>query len=323
MSKTSCLGLEKIIQRFKGRRICVLGDLMVDKYIWGNVARISPEAPVPVVEVSRDTSCLGGAGNVCRNLEELGASPFAVGVVGRDPEGDWLAASVSDSSGIIRDARPTTVKTRIVAHQQQVVRVDWEKKTPFPRTLIGKILDRVKEADYEGLIISDYNKGVVSRHLTGPLLPFLKKKGICVFVDPKVKNFSLFSPVALITPNHLEAASLLNQECETDGQVIKAGEKLMNRLTAEFMIIKRGKKGMTVFESGKDPYMIATVAKEVYDVTGAGDTVIAVASLALLAGAGIHEAAEIANAAAGIVVAKIGTASLSTEELRRAALPRP
>ena len=321
MRKTPGLELEKIIKRFKGRRICVLGDLMVDKYIWGNVARISPEAPVPVVEVHQDTSCLGGAGNVCHNLEKLGASPFAVGVVGEDAEGDWIAANVSDNSGIIRDARPTTVKTRIVAHQQHVVRVDWEKKTPFSDTLTGKILDRVREADYEGLIISDYNKGVVSKHWTGILLPLLKKKGIRVFVDPKVKNFSLFSPVTLITPNHLEVAGLLNLECETDDQVITAGEKLMTRQTAEFMIIKRGKKGMTVFESGQDPYMIAAAAKEVYDVTGAGDTVIAASSLALLAGGGIRAAAEIANAAAGIVVAKIGTASLTTEELRGAVLP--
>lgn len=307
--------MERIIQKFKGRRICVLGDLMMDKYIWGDVARISPEAPVPVVEVRRDTSCLGGAGNVCRNLEELGASPFVIGVVGNDTEGDWIRANVQDNRGIITAPRPTTVKTRIVAHQQQVVRVDWEKKAPFSKSLAGKILDLAAAEDYEGLIISDYNKGMVSRHLTGSLLPLMKKKGIPVFVDPKVKNFSLFESVTLITPNHLEAGSLLHMECETDDQVIRAGRKLMARLNTEYLFIKRGNKGMTVFGSGMDAFNIPAVAKEVYDVTGAGDTVIAAASLALLSGAGIRKAAQIANAAAGVVVAKIGTASVSSGEL--------
>jgi rfaE bifunctional protein kinase chain/domain len=310
--------MERIIEKFKGRRICVLGDLMMDKYIWGDVARISPEAPVPVVEVRRDTSCLGGAGNVCRNLEEMGASPFVIGVVGKDPEGEWIRSNVRDSRGILTSSRPTTVKTRIVAHQQQVVRVDWEKKTPFSRSLVNKIIDLAAAEDYEGLIISDYNKGMVSRALTGALLPHLKKRGIPVFVDPKVMNFSLFSAVTLITPNHLEAGSLLHMECETDDQVIRAGRKLMARLNSEYLFIKRGNKGMMVFGTGMDTFNIPALAKEVYDVTGAGDTVIAAASLALLSGAEIREAAQIANAAAGVVVAKIGTASVSREELLRA-----
>jgi rfaE bifunctional protein kinase chain/domain len=316
MSKPASHELEKILEGFEGRRICVLGDLMVDKYIWGDVARISPEAPVPVVEVKHDSTCLGGAGNVCRNLEELGAAPVAVGVVGEDGEGDWIAGHLSDNSGLFRDPRPTTVKTRIVAHQQQVVRVDWEKKGPLSAPLVKKILKRVEEADFEGLIISDYNKGLISEDLTGPLLPMLRKRGIPVFVDPKVKNFSLFSQVTMITPNHLEAASLLNLECETDGQVIDAGQKLISSLSPDYMIIKRGRKGMAVFQKDENPYLIPAVAKEVFDVTGAGDTVIAVASLALLAGSGIKRAAQIANVAAGVVVGKIGTASLTTEELR-------
>ena len=310
--------LTGILRKFKGRRICVLGDLMLDKYIWGHVARISPEAPVPVVEVRQDTSSLGGAGNVCRNLEELGADPFLVGVVGDDAEGAWIRANVADSRGIITSSRPTTVKTRIVAHHQQVVRVDWEGKSAFPRTLVGRILDLAEKESYEGMIISDYNKGVVSRALTSALLPHLRKKRVPVFVDPKVKNFSSFSPVTLITPNHLEAEKLLHMECESDDQVRKAGQKLLSRLETDFLIIKRGEKGMAVFEGREKISLIPAVAKEVYDVTGAGDTVIAVASLAILSGASIHAAAEIANAAAGIVVGKIGTASLTSEELRQA-----
>jgi D-beta-D-heptose 7-phosphate kinase/D-beta-D-heptose 1-phosphate adenosyltransferase len=248
----------------------------------------------------------------------MGASPFVIGVVGKDPEGEWIRSNVRDSRGILTSSRPTTVKTRIVAHQQQVVRVDWEKKTPFSRSLVNKIIDLAAAEDYEGLIISDYNKGMVSRALTGALLPLLKKRGIPVFVDPKVMNFSLFSAVTLITPNHLEAGSLLHMECETDDQVIRAGRKLMARLNSEYLFIKRGDKGMMVFGTGMDTFNIPALAKEVYDVTGAGDTVIAAASLALLSGAEIRDAAQIANAAAGVVVAKIGTASVSREELLRA-----
>ncbi|MBU2438567.1 MAG: D-glycero-beta-D-manno-heptose-7-phosphate kinase [Acidobacteria bacterium] len=308
--------MESVIRAFKGRRVCVLGDLMVDKYIWGEVTRISPEAPVPIVEVCRDSICLGGAGNVARTLETLGAVPYVVGVIGSDPEGLWIRDQFSERSGLVfLKNRPTTVKTRIIAHQQQVVRVDQETRTPFPEQIRKNIAAIVREAEFEGLVISDYNKGMVSRALMADVLGHCRRKKIPVYVDPKVQNFSAFTPVTLVTPNHVEAESIVHHRCSSDEEVEKAGEKIFERIQSDFLIIKRGDKGMSVFEAGKKAMHIPTVAKEIFDVTGAGDTVIATASIALLAGSDIREAAVLANAAAGVVVGKVGTASLNPDEL--------
>ena len=308
--------IKKIVHEFKNKRILVLGDLMLDKYIWGNVTRISPEAPVPVVKVMKDTSCLGGAGNVSYNLESLGAISLLVGVVGKDQEGEWIKSHVPDNRGIFSDAkRPTTVKTRIIAHHQQVVRVDQEKKTPITAQIEKNIINLIQREDYDGILISDYNKGTLSKSLMQKVLPFAKQKKIPVFVDPKVENIFLFSPVTLITPNHFEAEKIVNQKCDDDARVEKAGQKIRSRLSAKYLILKRGEQGMSVFEKGKKAFHIPTQAKEVYDVTGAGDTVIAAATLAILSGASIREAAYLANISAGIVVGKIGTAALTTDEL--------
>lgn len=305
-----------IVKNFSGRRIIVLGDLMLDKYLWGNVGRISPEAPVPVVEVHRDTSCLGGAGNVCHNLRSLGACPIPVGVVGDDQAGDWIQKSVSDSSGILVDKkRPTTVKTRIIAHHQQVVRVDQEEKKSISAAMEEKIFNFIQTNAFEGILISDYNKGLLTKSLMSKLLPYAYAKKISVFVDPKVDNFFSFSPVTLINPNHTEAEQIVHYKCDTDAQVEKAGAKILSRIEAKYMILKRGEQGLTVFEKGKKEIHIPTIAKEVFDVTGAGDTVIATASLALLSSASILEAAMLANAAAGVVVGKIGTATVTPDEL--------
>ncbi len=305
-----------IVQNFANKRICVLGDLMLDKYLWGNVVRISPEAPVPVVEVQRDTSCLGGAGNVCHNLQSLGAFPIPVGVVGDDQAGDWIKKSFPDSSGIFIDKkRPTTVKTRIIAHHQQVVRVDQEEKKSISSEMEEKIFNFIQKDAFEGILISDYNKGLLTKSLMQKLLPYAQKKVISVFVDPKVDNFFSFSPVTLINPNHTEAEQVVHFVCDTDAQVEKAGEKMLSRIEAKYLILKRGERGLTVFEKGKKEIHIPTIAKEVFDVTGAGDTVIATASLALLSGASILEAAVLANAAAGVVVGKIGTATVTPGEL--------
>jgi len=322
MVKTPILGPEKvkrIIGKFKGKRVLVLGDLMLDRYIWGAVSRISPEAPVPVVEVKKDTLCLGGAGNVAQNLRSLGAEPVLAGVVGDDPEGRWIRDNALDSRGIICDkSRPTTVKTRIIAHHQQVVRVDLEQRVTLSAELEKKILTFIQSERYDGLLISDYNKGIVNPSLMAKTLPMTKKRGIPVFVDPKVNHFRLCSPVTLITPNHIEAEKIVGHACETDGEVERAGAEMLSLISCCYLIIKRGEEGMTVFQPGKRPLHIPTVAREVFDVTGAGDTVIAAASLALLSGATIAEAARIANAAAGIVVGKIGTATVNPEELQAA-----
>jgi len=306
----------KIVQEFKKKRILVLGDLMLDKYIWGDVTRISPEAPVPVVEVNKDTSCLGGAGNASHNLESLGAFPILVGVIGDDNEGAWIKKNVAFNKGIFIDgARPTTVKTRIIAHHQQVVRVDWEKKTPISSRMEEKILNFIQQEKYDGILISDYNKGTLIPSLVKKTLSFSQKNKMPVFVDPKVENFSLFSSVTLITPNHFEAERIVQRACRTDSQVAKAGEEILSRISATYIILKRGEQGMSVLEKGKKSLHIPTIAKEVYDVTGAGDTVIACATLALLAGASIQEAAVLSNTAAGIVVGKIGTATVTPPEL--------
>jgi len=311
--------MKTLIENFKGKRIIVLGDLMLDKYIWGDVVRISPEAPVPVVEVKKDSTCLGGAGNVYHNLETLGASPLLVGIVGADPEGRWIIKNASNSQGIIIDEqRPTTVKTRIIAHHQQVVRVDVEKKHPISQDIENQLFDFIKGEKCAGILLSDYNKGILSPSLMSKVLSFAKDNEIPVFVDPKVENFFLFSPVTLITPNHSEAEKIVHYECLSNEQVEKAGEEILSRVSAKYLILKRGENGMSVFEKDQKPYHIPANAKEVFDVTGAGDTVIATAALALLSGATIREAAFLANAAAGVVVGKIGTAAIHTDELLEA-----
>jgi rfaE bifunctional protein kinase chain/domain len=307
---------KKIVKGFKNKRILVLGDLMMDKYIWGDVTRISPEAPIPVVVAKNDTSCLGGAANVGHTLQNLGAVPILTGIVGRDKEGDWIRKTVTDNRGIfISRTRPTTVKTRVIAHHQHVVRVDLEEKKSISPQLTEKIYRFIRQEKFDALIISDYNKGLITNSLLQKLLSFALQEKIPVFVDSKGEHFLSFSPVTLITPNHIEAESLVHHACITDQDVEKAGETILSKISAKYLILKRGEQGLSVFERGKKPLHVPTLAKEVYDVTGAGDTVIAVSSLALLAGASIQEAALLANIAAGIVVGKLGTATLSSDEL--------
>jgi D-glycero-beta-D-manno-heptose-7-phosphate kinase len=311
--------IDRLIGLFRTKRVLVLGDLMLDRYIWGAVSRISPEAPVPVVEVKKDSLCLGGAGNVAQNLSSLGAQSLLTGVVGDDTEGRWIRDNAAESRGIFIDkSRPTTVKTRIIAHHQQVVRVDLEQKGALTGGIEKKILGVIGEEKYDGLLVSDYNKGIVNPSLMAQALSLAKRREIPVFVDPKVPHFRLYSPVTLITPNHFEAEKVVGHGCQSDPEVERAGAEILALISSRYLIIKRGEQGMTVFERGKRPLHIPTVAQEVFDVTGAGDTVIAAATLALLAGATIGEAARIANAAAGIVVGKIGTASVTPEELRAA-----
>jgi D-beta-D-heptose 7-phosphate kinase/D-beta-D-heptose 1-phosphate adenosyltransferase len=269
-----------------------------------------------VVEVQKDSLCLGGAGNVAQNLHNLGATALLTGVVGNDPEGRWIKDNAAESRGIFVDrSRPTTVKTRIIAHHQQVVRVDLEKKGNLPPAVEKSILDFLRREEYSGLLISDYNKGIVNPPLMARALDLAGSRHIPVFVDPKVPHFRLFSPVTLIAPNHFEAEKIIGHGCHSDAEVEEAGKEILSLVSSRYLIIKRGEQGMAVFERGRRPIHIPTVAREVFDVTGAGDTVIAAASLALLCGATIREAALIANAAAGIVVGKIGTAAATPREL--------
>lgn len=313
---------KRIIRKFRGRRVVILGDIMLDHYIWGDVSRISPEAPVPVVEVRHSTSNLGGAGNVAQNLESLGLTPLLVGVVGDDQEGSWIKGHLRESRGVIIErGRPTTVKIRIIAHHQQIVRVDQEKKMTVSAGAAAKLIRALEKEKPAGIVISDYNKGIVTPPLMERVLRFAASRKIPVFVDPKVENFGLYSPVMFISPNHHEAARIVGHPCHTNAEVERAGREILDRIVSRYLIIKRGEQGMSIFEKGAAPIHLPTTAREVFDVTGAGDTVIATATAALLAGATIGEAAILANAAAGVVVGKIGTAVCTPEELAAAVTP--
>ena len=307
-----------------GRRVVVWGDLMLDEFVWGDVTRISPEAPVPVVNIRRESVRLGGAANVLANLIALGAKASVVGVVGRDHAGERLEAALTEAgaqqatAGLVFDeSRPTTIKTRIIAHNQLVVRADRERRTPVDAAtetrLIDALTDGLREAD--AFVVSDYDKGAVTPRVLGAILPRAFERKIPVLVDPKMRNFDAYRPATLVTPNHHEALRLTNTEDDTDAGMAAAARLLRARLGCESVLITRGEHGMMLLERDAAPVYVATVAREVYDVTGAGDTVIATLAAALAADASLVEAAALANHAAGIVVGKLGTATASVEEL--------
>ena len=310
------------VARFAGRRIAVLGDLMLDRYLWGRVERISPEAPVPVVEVERETSTLGGAGNVAENLAALGAKPVLVGLVGADAVAkqllDELGARGVDASPVVRDgARPTTVKTRLMAQAQQVVRFDHESRQPISGDALTRVLAALEPllATCDGLIVSDYGKGVVIPATLDVALPLAKKRGIAVSVDPKESHIDSYRGVTLLTPNQHEAGYVQGQRIRDERSLMEVGWGLQKRLDANAVLVTRGAEGMSLFERGGRYTHLPTVAREVYDVTGAGDTVVSVAALALAAGADFPEACALANHAAGVVIREVGTASCSPQQL--------
>ena len=312
----------KIIGEFTERRLVVLGDLMLDEFIWGEVRRISPEAPVPVVEVRRETLNLGGAGNVVSNLRALGARAVPVGLVGADEAAarirERFQAIDAEIDGLIADpARPTTRKTRIVAHSQQMVRADREDRSPVSREVEDRALDAVTRhlAKADGLIISDYDKGLLTPRLLAGAIRAAREAGKPVTLDPKIRNFSSYREVDLITPNQLEAERASGIEIVDQDSLISAARTIRQMLDCRNVLITRGEHGMALLEESDHLTNIPTVAREVYDVTGAGDTVIAALTLALTSGASLPDAAIIANHAAGVVVAKIGTATVSTAEL--------
>lgn len=314
--------LVSIVERFRNTSVLVVGDVMLDEFIFGKVHRISPEAPVPVVRVERETMMLGGAANVVNNLVALGARVGCCGLVGRDRMGAEVLAMLKDSGcnadAVLADpTRPTIVKTRVIAHSQQVVRFDREERSaPDPR-VVAELAEAVERAfgNYEVVIFSDYNKGVVTKDLVDRVLPRMLAAGATVLVDPKPQNIGLFRGVAMITPNHLEAGVAAGVEIESEEALVRAGAALLQELACRSVLITRGEHGMTLFEQGGTVTHIPTAATEVYDVTGAGDTVVGVLGLCLAAGAGFREAAHVANLAAGRVIRKVGTATVDAEEL--------
>jgi len=317
---------EAIANKFASKRIVVLGDIMLDEFIWGRVRRISPEAPVPVVEVDRQTIALGGAGNVVSNLVALGAAPTPIGVLGDDLDADRLRAAfrglgVSDARLVVDATRPTTVKTRIIAHNQQVVRTDRESRAAIPSEIESLVADsfRQEAEEADAVVVSDYGKGLLTPGLLERVLNTARERGLIVCLDPKMRSFLHYQPVTVITPNNQEAADASGISIDDERSLAEAGQKLLRSIDTSAVLITRGEEGMTLFtggvRDGGEVTHIPTVAREVYDVTGAGDTVIATLALALASGASLEEAAVLANHGAGVVVGKVGTASVSREEL--------
>ncbi len=314
-----------LIQTIASTRIMVIGDLMIDEFIWGNVNRISPEAPVPVVSVRKQSFALGGAANVVNNIRALGGEVLVAGVVGKDVMGQQLIEEIKKSGAkpvaVIKDAdRETTLKTRVVAHHQQVVRIDRETVAPLSPEIEARMMAAVEKnlAHCNALIIEDYAKGVINPKTLHNMIRLARKMGVFISVDPKVFYPDQYKSVQLLTPNHHEAGSFAGVAVPNGDSLMKIGKKLVKMLNGASILITRGEEGMSLFEANGEITHIPTRAKEVYDVSGAGDTVIGTMTAIIAAGGSIKEAAAISNYAAGVVVGKVGVATCSPEELKSA-----
>ena len=315
--------LKGFIDRFKATTILVIGDLILDKYIWGDVSRISPEAPVPVVEVTQETEMLGGSANVIQNIIALGGNAIPCGILGKDQTGRKIVEKLeelgSTTEGIILETgRPTSVKTRIVAHQQQVVRFDRESLREISRENIKSLLEFIGRhlKTIDGIIVADYGKGVISARLMKGLRELVRDSGVIIAVDPKTDNFTYYQGIDVITPNHHEAGAFCRTKIDNERSLVQAGKKMLKELDCGSVLITQGKDGMTLFEKQGGISHIPTVARKVFDVTGAGDTVIGTLCLGLASGMDIRSAAVIANFAAGIVVGEVGTSTVKAKDLK-------
>lgn len=323
---TAAFALERLndlVSRFADRRLLVLGDLMLDHYLWGRCDRISPEAPVPVVEIERESSSLGGAGNVAANLAALGARPVLVGVLGDDARAQQLLDAFAlrgiDTRTLVRDrTRPTTIKTRILAQHQQVVRADWESRADLSGDALAAVLEVVARElpRCEGLVVSDYGKGMVTRDVLERAIGLARPAGIPISVDPKESHIDAYRGASVLTPNQHEAGWVMGRRIVDEASLMEVGWGLQRRLDLECALVTRGPDGMSLFEKGGRYTHLPTVAREVFDVTGAGDTVVSVVALALAAGADYPEACHLANHAAGVVIREVGTATCPPDRLR-------
>lgn len=312
----------QIIDKFVGRRLAVIGDSMVDRFLWGRVDRISPEAPVPVVRVEKETVKLGGAANVAANIRALGAEAVLFGICGPDEAGRQLRGLLTergiDDSGLVDcPGRPTTIKTRIIAHNQQVVRADREEDSPVTSEIVAQLAERMTASGpFDGIIFSDYGKGVLTDEALKLFIAAGKKAGVPMVVDPKRGDFSQYHGVTSLTPNQKEAEQACALSIRDGASLAAAGQKLLDRTAAGAVLITRGEHGMALFyQDGRDGHL-DTRATTVYDVTGAGDTVIAVYTAALATGADFLDAAQLANHAAGLAVRELGTAAITADQLR-------
>lgn len=317
---------------FSKARILVIGDVMLDHFVWGNVRRISPEAPVPVVEVVREDLFPGGAANVARNLAEFTQHSFIMGRVGNDSAAQQLRAlleaeGVSTDTLIVNDSLPTISKTRIAARQQQIVRVDRETLAPLSEAELAKVelIVRACLPDLDALIIEDYGKGFITQPLVSLLTRVAKEANKLITVDPSPRNPLDWHGASLVKPNRLEAFAAAGIDDRhnpgdpaQDPQLLEVGKRLLDKWQVPHVLVTLGEQGMIIFSADAPPHHIPTRAREVYDVSGAGDTAIALLTLALASGMSLHDAAEVANHASGIVVGKLGTATLTPAELLEA-----
>ena len=309
------------LNEFKKKNILVIGDIILDKYIFGKVERISPEAPVPIIAVEREKYVPGGAANAASNVAGLGGNAILMGIVGDDMARDVLIDEARkrgiDTQAVITDAKkPTIQKIRVVGQNQQLLRIDYEDNDYIEKDVNDKLLEKlegIKKVD--AIIISDYAKGTITRELMEKLKEYSKKRDAFLLIDPKPRHKGFYKGCSLITPNKKEAEELSGMHIETKEDLEKAGKRLIEELGCN-VLITMGEKGMSLFEKNKQALHIPTVAKEVFDVSGAGDTVIATLSLAISSGASLKEAAILANYAAGIKVGKLGTATVSISELK-------
>ncbi|MDF1545547.1 MAG: D-glycero-beta-D-manno-heptose-7-phosphate kinase [bacterium] len=316
--------IEEITAKIGQAKILILGDIMLDEYLFGSVNRISPEAPVPVVEITSSKILLGGAANVAANIRALGDEPLLLGTVGEDEAAVKLSQLLKtkgiSSNFLVNDpGRQTTIKTRIIAHSQQVVRADRENQLELSEDVENFVFNRFMAVadEIKAVIISDYGKGVITEALLERVIDECQNRGIFIAVDPKETHFHNYKRVSVITPNHHEAGFAYGRRIRSDKDLMEVGNGLLARLEAKSILITRGPDGMSLFRAGADPTHIPTFAKKVYDVTGAGDTVIASFVSAACAGADLVESAVVANAGAGITVGEVGTASVTVPQLKK------
>lgn len=316
--------LQRVFRKFKEIKILVVGDIILDRYIFGKVTRISPEAPVPIVDVYEESYRLGGAANVANNIVSLGGKAYLCGIVGKGQTAQILRELLEDKGirqdFLFEDQRKTTVKTRIIGGSQQIVRFDIEDRRRLEGKAKERFLTMIKEAlkDFDAVIVSDYKKGVVSEELLKLLTEHKRTNGLFVAVDPKIGHFRLYKGVSIITPNVTEASHGAQIEIKDEKTLVKAGINLLRKLSCDSVLITRGEEGMSLFEKTNSEIKIThlpTVAKKVFDVTGAGDTVIATITLVHMAGVSLVDAAKISNIAAGVVVGKVGTAVATQKEI--------
>jgi len=325
--KKKATGLEPYIDKFQEARVLVVGDVILDEFIWGDVSRISPEAPVPVVDVKLETKMLGGAANVIQNIAAMGARPILCGIIGGDQNGHEIMDMVTEmgleTEGIFREEeRPTSIKTRIVAQGQQVVRFDRESQRDIKEESTKILLDFIhkKMKTLDAVVVADYGKGVISSLLMKGLRTLVETRTgqrIIIAVDPKTGNFEYYNGVDVITPNHHEAGRFCRFDIVDEETLLRAGKHMLRALACRSVLITQGKDGMTLFEHHGDITHIPTVAKKVFDVTGAGDTVIGTFSLALASGMDHLSSAILSNFAAGLVVGEVGTSAVMAEDLKR------